>query len=110
MECNLQHDSEEKQIAMESMDLVYRGSRYTVGLLAIILQDQDDFNFLQALLIGLAVVQRDNQDYPRLARPATSGFSQGVLICLLTYLRIAGGQEPGFFRRIPSSIKMDLLF
>ncbi|KAL1581656.1 hypothetical protein WHR41_09664 [Cladosporium halotolerans] len=45
-ECSPQRDSEEKPIGMDSMDLVYSGSRYTIGLLVIILQNQNGINCL----------------------------------------------------------------
>ncbi len=56
---------------MDSMDLVYRNSRYPVGLLAVALESQDEADKLEELLMG-RFVKLDQEGYPRLARPARS--------------------------------------
>jgi hypothetical protein len=46
-ECShLEDDAEEKQVTMNSMDLLYRGSRHPIGLLAVILKTQPEVNDL----------------------------------------------------------------
>lgn len=109
-ECSPQRGSEEKPIAMDSMDLFYSGSRYTVGVLAIILQDQDEINFLQALMMGLAVLQEGDQDCPRLAWPAPSRFSQGVFDMLAHLFKDRWWTRAWIFQEeYLSSTKMHLL-
>jgi hypothetical protein len=74
----LEDDSEEKQVTMDSMDLLYRESRHPIGLLAVILKTQPEVNHPQTLMIGHATV-RDNEDgYPRLAYSTTSRVSLGI--------------------------------
>lgn len=56
-ECSPQGESDEQQTAMDSMDLVYRRSRYPIGLLAVFLESQSEINYLQMLMIGDMVIQ-----------------------------------------------------
>jgi hypothetical protein len=51
-ECSPEKDSSEKQATMDSMDILYRRSRHPVGLLAVILQTQDEVKFLQTIMKG----------------------------------------------------------
>ncbi|KAK0303173.1 hypothetical protein LTR82_017647 [Friedmanniomyces endolithicus] len=71
-ECIPQNESREKQVAMDSMDLVYRHSRYPVGLLAIKLESQHEVDTLQELLMGRFVFQSDKEEYTKVAYPACS--------------------------------------
>jgi hypothetical protein len=46
-ECSpLEDDSEEKQITIDSMDLLYGESRHSIGLLAVVLKTQLEVNYL----------------------------------------------------------------
>lgn len=49
-DCVDQMDDEEKEVAMDSMDLVYVGSKYPVGLMSTVLSTEDEIRMLQALL------------------------------------------------------------
>lgn len=69
-ECSPEKDSSEKQATMDSMDILYRRSRHPVGLLAVILETQDEVNFLQMLMEGHTVIRDCEDEYPRLACPA----------------------------------------
>jgi len=60
-ECSPEEDSGEKQTTMNSMDLLYRRSKHSIGLLAVIPETQDEVNFLQTLMISDTVV-RDCKD------------------------------------------------
>jgi hypothetical protein len=66
-ECSPEKDSSEKQATMDSMDILYRRSRHPVGLLAVILETQDEVHFLQTLIKGHTVIRNCKDDYPRLA-------------------------------------------
>jgi hypothetical protein len=63
---------------MDSMDVLYRRSKHSIGLLAVTLEIQDEVNFLQTLMIGDTVVRDCKDDCPRLACPAGSCASLGV--------------------------------
>ncbi|GIZ48177.1 hypothetical protein CKM354_001125000 [Cercospora kikuchii] len=76
-ECIPDDKSEERQIAMESMDLVYRTSAYPVGLLAATLETQDQVNQLQDLLLGAYAVL-DEDSYPRLVQPVHASSSRAA--------------------------------
>lgn len=85
-ECSpLEDDLEEKQITMDSMDLLYRESRHPIGLLAVILQTQLEVNCLQTLMMGHATVRDHEGEYPRLTYPTTSRVSLGIFD-VLTHL------------------------
>jgi hypothetical protein len=85
-ECSpLEDDSEEKQITMDSMDLLYRKSRHPIGLLAVILKTQREVNYLQTLMMGGATARDSEDEYPRLAYPTTSRVSLGIFD-VLAYL------------------------
>lgn len=84
-ECSPQRESEGQQIAMDSMDLVYRRSRYPIGLLAVFLETQSEINYLQMLMNGDAVIQYSENEYPRLTCSARSSTSLGVFN-VLTHL------------------------
>jgi hypothetical protein len=78
-ECSpLEDDSEEKQITMDSMDLLYRESRHPIGLLAVVLETQLEVNHLQTLMMGHATVKDGEDGYPRLMHPTTSREPLGV--------------------------------
>lgn len=81
-ECSPQEVSEEQQIAMDSMDLVYRRSKYPIGLLAVFLETQSEINYLQMLMIGDTIAQNHENDYPKLTRSARSSTSLGVFMVL----------------------------
>lgn len=49
-DCVDQSNYEEKELAMDSMDLVYSGSQYPVGLMSTILRTENEIRTLQALL------------------------------------------------------------
>lgn len=51
-DCINQEDEVEKQLAMDSMDLVYSESEFPVGLMATVLDTEDDIRLLWALLGG----------------------------------------------------------
>lgn len=85
-ECSpLEDDSEEKQITMDSMDLLYRESRHPIGLLAVILQTQLEVDCLQTLMMGQATVRDNEGEYPRLTYPTTSRVLLGIFD-VLTHL------------------------
>jgi hypothetical protein len=71
-ECSPEKDSSEKQTTMYSMDVLYRRSKHPIGLLAVILETQDEVNFLQTLMVGDTVIRECKDDYPRLACPVES--------------------------------------
>jgi hypothetical protein len=78
-ECSpLEDDSEEKQITMDSMDLLYRESRHPIGLLAVILETQLEVNYLQTLMMGHATARNSEDDYPRLTYSTRSRVSLGI--------------------------------
>jgi hypothetical protein len=77
-ECSPEEDSDEEQTTMDSMDLLYRRSKHSIGLLAVIPETQDEVNYLQTLMIGDMVVRYCKDDYPRLACPAGPCASLGV--------------------------------
>nr|POF02614.1 hypothetical protein CFP56_58246 [Quercus suber] len=76
-ECTIQHEESEKQIAMDSMDLVYRESNLSLGLLAVILETQEEVNSLQNLLMGCMVNVTDSGSL-RLVHPADDPLSLSV--------------------------------
>jgi hypothetical protein len=76
-------DSEEKQITMDSMDVLYRESRHPIGLLAVILKTQPEVNYLQTLMTGRAAVRASEDEYPRLAYSTTSRVSLGIFDVLV---------------------------
>jgi hypothetical protein len=63
----LEEDSEEKQVTMNSMDLLYRESSHPIRLLALILETQPEVNYPQTLMMGHATVRDSKDEYPRLA-------------------------------------------
>jgi hypothetical protein len=79
----LKDHSEEKQITMDYMDLLYRESRHPIGLLAVILKTQPEVNYLQTLMTGHATVSDDKDEYPRMAYPITSRVSLGIFDVLV---------------------------
>jgi hypothetical protein len=60
-ECVNQKSKREKQMAMDSMDRVYNGSRYPVGLLSTIICDESHIDSL-ALLLGGELVGYSRRD------------------------------------------------
>lgn len=99
-ECSPQEESDEQQTAMDSMDLVYCRSRYPIGLLAVILETQNETNYLQMLMIGDTIAQNHENEYPKLTRSARS--SAGVFKVLIHLYRIAGGPGHGFAKKSTS--------
>jgi hypothetical protein len=51
-DCIDQTDKAKKQLAMDSMDLVYSGSKYPVGLMSTVLDSERDISLLHDLLCG----------------------------------------------------------
>jgi hypothetical protein len=83
-ECSpLEDDSEEKQVTMDSMDLLYRVNRHPIGLLPVILKTQPAVNHLQTLMMGHATVRDNEDEYPRLAYSTTSRVSLGIFDVLV---------------------------
>jgi hypothetical protein len=83
-ECSpLEEDSEEKQITMDSMDLLYRDSRHPIGLLAVILNTQSGVNHVQTLMMGYATVRDNEDEYPRLICSTISRVSLGIFDVLV---------------------------
>ncbi|KAM3413579.1 hypothetical protein BST61_g11448 [Cercospora zeina] len=66
-------DGEKLQTAMDSMDLVYRYSEFSVGLIAVILKSQNEVDTLQHLLHGKYTVQRGQSHFPQLSRTGQRG-------------------------------------
>lgn len=64
------------------MHLVCRQSRYPVGLLAVILETQDEVNLLQKLMRGRFVAHSDEDKYPVLALCASGRPLQAIFIML----------------------------
>jgi hypothetical protein len=63
------------------MDALYRKSRHTIGLLAVILDTQDEVNLLQTLMMGDTVIRDCQDDYPRLACPAEPCATEVFDVC-----------------------------
>ncbi|KAM0714666.1 hypothetical protein Q7P37_009964 [Cladosporium fusiforme] len=81
-ECSPQKNDKKKQIAMDSMDLVYRHSKHPIGLLAVVLECETEIDFLEMLMTGVSVVQENKDEYPRLIYSPTSRTSLGILSVL----------------------------
>jgi hypothetical protein len=82
-ECSPTEESSEKQTTMDSMDLLYRTSRYVIGLLAVTLKTQTEFNYLQSLMLGHVIVRGSEDEYPKLAYSTTSRVSSAIFDVLV---------------------------
>jgi hypothetical protein len=71
-ECIPQHQCPEKDRALNSMDLVYSRSKYPLGLLAVILGNQEEVDTLQDLMEGAFIKSRHNLEYPELSDASKS--------------------------------------
>jgi hypothetical protein len=65
------------------MDLLYRESRHSIGLLAVILKTQPEVNYLQTLMMGHATVRDSEDDYSRLMYSTISRSSLGIFEVLV---------------------------
>jgi Heterokaryon incompatibility protein (HET) len=65
-ECLNQDDPEEKEVAMQSMDLVYCMSKHPVGLLTRPIESQAHLNLLLKVLFGEFMGPSDHPNFPHL--------------------------------------------
>jgi hypothetical protein len=72
-ECVPQWPCPEKDIAINSMDLVYSRSKYPLGLLAVILENQEEVDTLQDLMEGALINWKHNLEYPQLSDASSNG-------------------------------------
>jgi hypothetical protein len=64
---SVEEDSEEKRITVDSMNLLCRESRHSIGLWAVILDIQPGAKHLQTLMTGRAIIRDSEDEYLRLA-------------------------------------------
>jgi hypothetical protein len=67
-QCTNQNDPEEQELAIQSMDLVYRNSRYPLGVLMVPILTQGRLDLLANLLRGHFVEPYDDINCPSLKR------------------------------------------
>jgi hypothetical protein len=110
IECIDQNDPSKRQVAMDSMDLVYSCSSHPLGLLSTVLETQQEVNMLQDLLFGKFTKCLDPEAYPRLAEKLTKTACTNV-IAMLVHLSSDQWWHRGwiFQEEYRSSVDMQLL-
>jgi hypothetical protein len=94
-----QNPSPEKDIAMHSMDLVYKRCNYAVGYLWVQINTADELDRLSALLGNRIIDCKFTRNYLTFKE----GIEKKVINEVLTFSRalqaMSGGTEPGYTRR-----------
>lgn len=84
----------EKQVAIDSMDLVYKYSNYTVGLLFIRIDDEAHVNRLCDLLLGHCVKQTQTKDgFSHFKLRISLDTAKEVMLVILWILSGADGNQ-----------------
>lgn len=99
-ECIDQEDANAKKAAMRSMDMVYRRSRYPVGLLSTPLRHQHELDLLLLLLQGKLTVGHERSRRPQLAYEVGAETAREVLKVLFSIMR-----DPWWQRRWISTLR-----
>lgn len=109
-ECINQKDPEEKEIAMQSMDLVYSMSKHPLGLLTRPIESQAHLNLLPKLLCGEFMGLPDHPNFPHL-KPSISPETAIEALKLLDRITSDPWWERAwiFQEEYLSSVHMDLL-
>jgi hypothetical protein len=84
--CINQEDSGEKELAMQSMDLVYRNSDHPLGVLSVQITSRRELESLSSLLSGDYMQSRHHSEYPLFNRMVTLEKANEVLqlLCHIT--------------------------
>jgi hypothetical protein len=109
-ECINQDDLEEKEIAMQSMDLVYSMSKHPLGLLARPIESQAHLNLLPKVLLGEFMGPSDHPSFPHLKLSISSETALEVLELLERIISDPWWERAWIFQEeYLSSVNMDLL-
>lgn len=109
-ECINQDDPEEKEVAMQSMDLVYSMSKYPLGILTRPIESQAHLNLLLKLLLGELMGPVNHPNYPLLMSIVSPEIALEVLELLERITSDPWWERAWIFQEeYLSSVKMDLL-
>jgi hypothetical protein len=109
-ECINQSDPEEREIAMQSMDLVYSMSDHPLGLLTRPIELQEHLNLLHKLLLGNFMGPSNHPDYPHFKLSISPENALDVLALLERIISDPWWERAWIFQEeYLSSVKMDLL-